>query len=261
MRRTASLATVGSAACFAVVLLAGCGSPAAAPAASSSPAPTPSATTSASPSPSPSATSSASPTPASASPTAASQAPSAQASTAPAGWKSFTTGDGTLTFSYPEKWTINDAAPGASGAAVDVLTDYGKTIASLRTGVVTGAQCTDKMPFMQYDTAPVPALAQNGTAPRFVFEARTDRAASDPAKATMFAYGLTSEPEPTGTEACPMTHFFNWPPSGATFGGVYDPFDTTPGGPMHVDTPEAYKDTTEYQWAKQMIMSLRPAGK
>ncbi|QDW28994.1 hypothetical protein FFF93_003770 [Arthrobacter sp. KBS0702] len=251
MRRTASLATVGSAACFAVVLLAGCGSPAAAPATGSSPAPTPSVT------------SSASPTSASASPTAASQSPAstAPASTAPAGWKSFTTGDGTLTFNYPEKWTINDAAPGASGAAVDVLTDYGKTIASLRTGVVTGAQCTDKMPFMQYDTAPVPALAQNGTAPRFVFEARTDRAASDPAKATMFAYGLTSEPEPTGTEACPMTHFFNWPPSGATFGGVYDPFDTTPGGPMHVDSPEAYKDTTEYQWAKQMIMSLRPAGK
>lgn len=248
MRRTASLATVGSAACFAVVLLAGCGSPAAAPAASATSATTPSATSSAMPT---------------TTPTAASQSPAstAPASAAPAGWKSFTTGDGMLTFDYPEKWTINDAAPGANGAAVDVLTDYGKTIASLRTGVVTGAQCTEKMPFMQYDTAPVPALAQNGTAPRFVYEARTDRAASDPAKATMFAYGLTSEPEPTGTEACPMTHFFNWPPSGATFGGVYDPFDTTPGGPMHVDSPEAYKDTTEYQWAKQMIMSLRPAGK
>ena len=255
MRRTATLATVGSAAWFALVLLAGCGSPAAAPAASATSATTPSATSSATPT-------SAAPS-ASAPPTAASQSPASTApvSAAPAGWKSFTTGDGMLTFDYPEKWTINDAAPGANGAAVDVLTDYGKTIASLRTGVVTGAQCTEKMPFMQYDTAPVPALAQNGTAPRFVYEARTDRAASDPAKATMFAYGLTSEPEPTGTEACPMTHFFNWPPSGATFGGVYDPFDTTPGGPMHVDSPEAYKDTTEYQWAKQMIMSLRPAGK
>lgn len=252
MRRTASLATVGSAALFAAGLLAGCGSPGAAPAASSSPASSPAATSTAA-SAAPSAS-----TPQSAASGAASQAP---ASPAPAGWKSFTTGDGTLTFIYPEKWTINDAAPGANGAAVDVLTDYGKTIASLRTGVVTGAQCTEKMPFMQYDTAPVPALAQKGTVPRFVYEARTDRTATDPAKATMFAYGLTSEPEPTGTEACPMTHFFNWPPSGASFGGVYDPFDTTPGGPMHVDSPEVYKDTPEYQWAKQMIMSLRPAGK
>src|SRR6476620_135324 len=148
MRRTASLATVGSAACFAVVLLAGCGSPAAAPAASATSATTPSATSSAMPT---------------TTPTAASQSPAstAPASAAPAGWKSFTTGDGMLTFDYPEKWTINDAAPGANGAAVDVLTDYGKTIASLRTGVVTGAQCTEKMPYMQYDTAPVPALAQN----------------------------------------------------------------------------------------------------
>lgn len=253
MRRTASLTAVGSAAFCAALVLSACGSPAAAPAASSSPASTSSApSTSTAPAPS-----------ASASQTAASQSPAstAPASPAPAGWKSFTTGDGTLTFNYPEKWTVNDAAPGASGAAVDVLTDYGKTIASLRTGVVTGAECTEKMPFMQYDTGPVPALAQNGTAPRFVYEARTDRTESDPAKATMFAYGLTSEPEPTGTEACPMTHFFNWPPSGASFGGVYDPFDTTPGGPMHVDSPEVYKDTPEYQWAKQMIMSLRPAGK
>lgn len=245
MRRTASLTTVGSAAFCTALLLSGCASPAAAPAASS-PAPTASSlTTSSAPAPS------ASPSPSSASP----------AAPVPAGWKSFTTGDGTLTFNYPEKWTVNDAAPAAKGAAVDVVTDYGRTIASLRTGVVTGAECTVKMPFMQYDTAPVPALAQNGTVPRFVYEARTDPAASDPAKATTFAFGLTSAPEPTGAEACPMTHFFNWRPSGASFGGVYDPFDTTPGKPMHVDTPEVYKDTPEYQWAKQMIMSLRPAGK
>jgi hypothetical protein len=180
----------------------------------------------------------------------------------PAGWKPFTTADGTLTFNYPGTWTVISAPSGGTiGAAVDVLTDYGRTIASLRTGVVTGAECTAKMPFMQYDSAPVPALARSGVAPRFVYEARTDRTARDPAKQTTFAFGLTSAPEPAGTEACPMAHFFNWPPSGASFGGVYDPFDTTPGKPMHVDSPEVYKDTTEYQNAKQMIMSLRPAGK
>ena len=33
---------------------------------------------------------------------------------------------------------------------------------------------------------------------------------------------------------------FTWPPSGASFGGVYNPFDTSPGNEPFVDTPEAY---------------------
>lgn len=261
MRVTTASARMGVAA-FCAAVLAGCGSPAAGPATGSTGVSS-SATSTAPPSAAASSEVSSSASASSSSPTSPAAAPATTgaASAVPAGWKSFTTGDGTLTFNYPGTWTVNDAAPGAKGAAVDVLTDYGKAIASLRTGVVTGAECTEKMPFMQYDSAPVPALAQGGVAPRFVYEARTDRTASDPQKATTFAFGLTSEPEPTGTEACPMAHFFTWPPSGASFGGVYDPFDTTPGKPMHVDTPEAYKDTTEYQNAKQMIMSLRPAGK
>jgi len=255
MRRTASLAMVGPAAFAAAAVLAACGSSVTPPVSVTS---VPGEiTTTVVPPPSPS------PPPGSPPQSPATSAPGtpAPASSVPAGWKSFTTGDGALTFNYPEKWTVNDVAPGAKGAAVDVATDYGNAVASLRTGVVTGAECTAKMPFMQYDSAPVPALAQGGQTPRFVFEARTDTTAADPSKATTFAYGVTSEPEPTGTAACPMMHFFNWPPSGASFGGVYDPFDTTPGGPQHVDTPEAYKDSTEYQSAKQMIVSLRPAGK
>lgn len=240
MRATAALATMGTAA-WSAALLVGCGSQASAPATGSPAAPASTA----------SSTSSAPVMPSAATPGA----------TVPAGWKSSTSADGSLTFNYPGTWTVKTAPAGATGAAVEVLTDYGRTIASLRTGLVTGAECTAKMPFMQYDSAPVPALVQKGVAPRFVYEARTDPTAGDPAKQTTFAFGLTSAPEPTGTEACPMAHFFNWPPSGASFGGVYDPFDTTPGKPMHVDTPEAYKDTAEYQNGKQMIMSLRPAGK
>jgi hypothetical protein len=79
-------------------------------------------------------------------------------------------------------------------------------------------------------------------------------------KATVLAYGITSAPEPTGPEACPIAHFFSWPPSGAMFGGVYNPFDTSPGNEPHVDTPEAYKETAEYKNIRRMITSLRPAG-
>lgn len=241
MRRVATFATAFSAFCAAAVL-AGCGTPAAAPATGSPPAETSPAT----------ATTSASPS-----------AATSPAVTAPAGWKTFTTADGSLAFDYPESWTIKDPAgqPAEGGAFVELVSDYGKTMATLRTNMVTGAECTEKFPFMMYDSEPVPALAQDGVAPRFVYEGRTDPDTSDPAESLTLAYGLTSAPEPTGDTACPIFHFFTWPPSGAMFGGVYDPFDTTPGGPMHVDTPEVYMDTTEYKYVKQAITSLRPAGK
>lgn len=248
MRRVTSFATAFSAFCAAAVL-AGCGSPAPAPATGS---PTAETSTAAAP-----ATTSASP--GTATPPAA---------PAPAGWKTFTTSDGSLAFDYPESWSIKDPAdePAEGGVAVDLVSDYGKTMATLRTNMVTGAECTEKLPFMMYDAEPVPALAQNGVVPRFVYEGRTapvsdEYEADDPAGSLSLAYGITSGPEPTGDTACPISHFFTWPPSGAMFGGVYDPFDTTPGGPMHVDTPEVYMDTDEYKNVKQAITSLRPAGK
>ncbi|MEC5191783.1 MULTISPECIES: hypothetical protein [unclassified Arthrobacter] len=345
MRRTASFTTAISAFCAAAVL-AGCGSTPAAPATSSPP-----------PSTATAAPQSSSATPATSTSAAGTTAPAA---TVPAGWKTHTTSDGTLAFDYPETWTVKDPAdePAEGGIAVDLVSDYGKTMASLRTNMVVGAECTEKSPFMVYDSAPVPALAQGGITPRFVYEGRTEPVAADPAAGDpaagdpaagdpaagdpaaddpaagdpaadapeepgadpaadaqadpatdaqadpaaeeagadpaveepadpaadasasdspeetggdpdagnpgptlTFAYGITSAPEPTGDTACPIFHFFSWPPSGAMFGGAYDPMDTTPGGPAHVDTPEAYKDTPEYKNVKQAIMSLRPAGK
>ena len=93
MRRAASFATAFSAFCAAAVL-AGCASPTAAPATSSPPAKTATATASAPPS--------------TASP----------AVTVPAGWKTFTTSDGTLAFDYPEAWTIVDPAGPPSDGGV-----------------------------------------------------------------------------------------------------------------------------------------------
>ncbi|XTR51662.1 hypothetical protein ACOM2C_16620 [Pseudarthrobacter sp. So.54] len=334
MRRTASFTTVISAFCAAAVL-AGCGSTPTAPATSSPPPSTATAV--------PQSSSATPATPTSADGT------TAPAATVPAGWKTHTTSDGTLAFDYPETWTVKDPAdePAEGGIAVDLISDYGKTMASLRTNMVVGAECTEKSPFMVYDSAPVPALAQGGITPRFVYEGRTepveadpatddpaaddpaagDPAAGDPAADALeepgadpaadvtdpaaeepgpdpaadasadpaadasadpaadasasdspeetggdpaagnpgptltFAYGITSAPEPTGDTACPIFHFFTWPPSGAMFGGAYDPMDATPGGPVHVDIPEAYKETPEYKNVKQAIMSLRPAGK
>ncbi|MDQ0851415.1 hypothetical protein QFZ65_003353 [Arthrobacter sp. B3I9] len=178
-------------------------------------------------------------------------------------WKNYTTTDGQLAFNYPAEWTVRDraaeAAPG--GVFVEVLADTGKSIATLRTNMVTGAECTEKYPYSRIDSEDLPALEQAGQTPRFVFEGRTIASASDPAQSNPLAYGITSAPEPSGSTACPIFHFFTWPPSGAMFGGAYNPFDTTPGNPPNVDTPQAYTETAEYKDLRKMITSLRPAGK
>lgn len=239
MHRIASSTAVLAAVCAA--MLAACGPPAAAPGTGSPPAV--SAPTS--------------------SPTEATASPSGTELSA-ADWKTFTTSDGQLTFDYPAEWSLRDPADAPAndgGAAVEVRNPGGKSMAILRTNVVpVGERCTVKQPYSVYSSEPVPALAQNGEAPRFVFESRTDPSATDPMKMTAFAYGITSVPEATGTEACPIEHVFAWPPSGAKFGGVYNPFDTSPGNPMHADTPEVYAMTSEFEDIRKMIKSLRPAG-
>jgi hypothetical protein len=194
----------------------------------------------------------------------ATAAPSATATPAPApaaGWTSYTTADGALVFDHPETWTVRDAdgaAPG--GIFVEVVGGNGKLHASLRTNLVTGAECAEKHPYSVIVSEPLPQLEQPGGIPRFVFESRTNPAETDPVKMTTFAYGITSGPEPSGPAACPISHFFTWPPSGAAFGGIYDPFDTTPGNPPHADTPEVYAATEEFTNIRKMITSLRPAG-
>ncbi len=177
-------------------------------------------------------------------------------------WTSYTTADGSLTFDHPAGWKVTDlggqAAPG--GIFVSVADEHGTELATLRTNMVTGSECLDKQPYGVFDSEPLPALSQQGEAPRFVFETRTDVNNPDPAKVNVYAYGITSAMAPDGPEACPIFHFFTWPPSGAMFGGAYNPLEARPGLEMHVDTPEAYTETAEYKKIKKMITSLRPAS-
>ena len=176
-------------------------------------------------------------------------------------WKTFTTSDGTLAFDYPAAWTVKDPAEAAAegGVFVELVSDYGKTMATLRTNMVTGAECTEKFPFMVYDAEPVPALAQGGR-PRGSSTRAGPTRREGSAESLTLAYGITSAPEPAGDTACPIFHFFTWPPSGAMFGGVYDPFDTTPGAPQHVDTPEVYMDTAEYKNIKRRSLRCGRPG-
>ncbi len=196
-------------------------------------------------------------------PSKAALKPAANASPRPsvqAEWKTYTTPDGSLMFDYPPDWTVKDrakeAAPG--GVFVEVLTAAGKSIATLRTHIVTKADCAQKYPYTLMDSQELPALAQGGVKPRFVFEGRDDHEAY-PTRPAPLSYGITSEPLPSGPSACPVFPFFTWPPGVASFSGVYTP-QVTAGDTPDIDTPEAYSGTDEYDELRQTITSLRPAG-
>ena len=204
--------------------------------------------------------------PAQSAPTPSAPTPSAPATERPAsGWQTFTTTDGRLSFDYPAGWTVKDPGGALSGEFVDVLNAGGKPMAGLRTNIVTGAECVSKTPYEVYDSEPMVALAEGGGAdggvPRYVFESRGDDPDPVATQSTIAAYGITMVPEEAGVVACPMFHLFLWPPSGAFFGGTYNPeHNVTPGDPAmpYLKKARLYASTPEYQDIRTMITSLRP---
>jgi len=210
--------------------------------------------------------------PAQPSPATSAPAPGPSASDGPAsegptsGWKTFTTVDGGLSFDYPARWTVKDPGGALGGEFVDVLNARGKPMAGLRTNIVTGAECVEKTPAEVYDSEPMVALAEGGGAdggvPRYVFESRGDDPDPVATQFTVAAYGITMVPAEAGNMACPMFHLFLWPPSGAFFGGTYNPeYNETPGDPAlpYLEKARLYASTPEYQDVRTMITSLRPA--
>ena len=184
----------------------------------------------------------------------------------PSGWQTFTTSDG-LSFDYPPDWTARDPGGALGGAFVDVTNAEGKTMAELRSNIVTGAECVEQYPYEVYDSEPLEALTGPGTAdravPRYVFESRGDVTDPVPTQTTTAAYGITMLPEETGPQACPMFHLFLWPPSGALFGSTYDPANnSTPGATSlpYLEKAKLYAGTDEYRMIRRMITSLRPAS-
>ena len=192
------------------------------------------------------------------------------ATTPPSGLQTFTTSEGGLSFDYPVHWRVRDPAGEnpLGGAFVEVVSEAGKPMATLRTNVVTGAECMEKYPAQMFDSQPLQALAEGGAAdapvPRFVFEARGSGMAPVATPPTLAGYGITMVPEEAGNTACPMFHLFLWPPSGALFGAAYNPENNrTPGDPSqpYLEKARLYAGTPEYQDIRRMITSLRPAGK
>lgn len=181
-------------------------------------------------------------------------------------WKTFTTADGQLAFDLPSAWSVRDPAgelPEGGGAFAEVTNEAGRPLATLRTNMATGSTCTEKYPYSEFESQELPALAQASHVPRYVFETRGDAAAPGPANTPAAAYGITTVAAPTGDSACPIFHFFTWPPTAAMFGAFYNPDNNrTPGAESlpYLEQARKYMDTTEYQNIRRMITSLRPAG-
>lgn len=251
MRSPAASGAVISAVLLSALLLAGCGPQASPPTAAGSPG---GASTSASATPTPS--------PAASSPTPAGTPGAAPASET---WKTFTTADGELMFDLPATWSVRDPAgelPEGGGAFAEVTNAAGRPLATLRTNMATGSTCMERYPYEVLEAQELPALAQNGAAPRYVFEARGNDAAPGPADTPAAAYGITAVPPPTGETTCAIFHFFTWPPTAAMFGAFFSPENNvTPGAESlpYLEQATRYAATDEYGDIRRMITSLRPA--
>ncbi|MGO4189775.1 hypothetical protein [Pseudarthrobacter sp. TAF60_1] len=235
------------------LLLAGCGLQAG-----------PQQSTSASPSPAATSTTEAATT--AAAPTASGGSAATASAPASAAWTTFTTADGQLTFELPAAWSVRDPAgelPDGGGAFAEVTNQAGKPLATLRTNMATGSTCMERFPYQVLESQELPALTQNGTAPRFIFETRGNGATPGPADTPAAAYGIQTSQLPTGDLACAIFHFFTWPPTAAMFGAFFSPENNVvPGAESlpYLEQAKKYTQTDEYWDIKRMITSLRPAA-
>lgn len=181
-------------------------------------------------------------------------------------WATFTTADGTLTFDHPAGWTVQDPAgelAEGGGAFAEVRNEAGKPLATLRTNMATGSTCMEKYPYQVLETEELPALAQEGMVPRFIYETRGNTTEPGPPDTPAAAYGITSGPPPAGDVACAIFQFFTWPPNAAMFGAFYNPENNqTPGDQSlpYLELAQKYAQTPEFRDIKRMITSLRPVG-
>jgi hypothetical protein len=123
-------------------------------------------------------------------------------------------------------WSVRDPAgelPEGGGAFAEVRNQAGKPLATLRTNMATGSTCTERFPYEVLDSQELPALTQNGSAPRYIFETRGNGATPGPADTPAAAYGIQVSPLPTGSSASAIFHFFTWPPTAAMFGAFFSP--------------------------------------
>ena len=186
----------------------------------------------------------------------------------PAGWKTYRSSGGKVSFDYPGNWTVVGQSAGASGqVSVQVNDQLGKTIATLTyggTGGLGGACSAEPVPYTVLDFAtvdlPYNPQASNSVTPRFTFRAMED------AGGVIASYGLTSTVGGQGGKACLIYNVVNGPSESPVYMFASTVQMNSGGsgasGAMtfpSLDEARAYMATPEYANAKQMITSLRIA--
>lgn len=281
----AAVSGLAAAAVITVGVVAGnVGNPAPAPAPAAStetagPA-SPSRTAPASSGPSPSGSASpSSPTPAQTAPAVAlpplpaepagpatSATASASAPPLPAGWNTYRSSGGKVSFDHPGTWTVVPAAGAAPDAVnVEVKDQAGQIVAMLTyggSGAVGGSCFTEPVPYTVLDYAavdlPYNPQVPDSVTPRFAFRAMED------AGGVIASYGLTSTAGGQDGKACMIYNLVN----GTSASPIYMFASALQMGPGNspqqgvltfagLDAARAYMKTPAYADAKRMITSFR----
>lgn len=185
-------------------------------------------------------------------------------------WKTFTSGNGKVSFDYPAQWTVT-SPPGAAAAPavdVDVADESGLVVASLHYGPSggIGGACQGPVPYRVLDSVelalPYNQAAADTITPRFTF-----RALLETGRVTA-SYGITSSAAGRDGTTCMFYNVVSGPPESPLY-SFADAFQVNAGGPEEVagrkgaktfpslDAARAYMGTAEYRNAKRMITSLK----
>ena len=185
-------------------------------------------------------------------------------------WKTFTSGNGNVSFDYPAQWTVT-APPGAAASPavdVDVADETGLVVASLHYGPSggIGGACQAPVPYKVLDSVelalPYNQAAADTITPRFTFRALLE------AGRVTASYGITSSAAGRDGTTCMFYNVVSGPPESPLY-SFADAFQVNAGGPEEVagrkgaktfpslDAARAYTETAEYWNAKRMITSLK----
>ncbi|TSE16271.1 hypothetical protein B1A87_010720 [Arthrobacter sp. KBS0703] len=198
--------------------------------------------------------------------TSAAAAASASAGPLPAGWATYRSSGGKVSFDHPGTWTVVPAAGAAPDAVnIEVKDHAGKIVAILTyggSGAVGGACFTEPVPYTVLDFAevdlPYNPQVPDSVTPRFAFRAMED------AGGVIATYGLTSTAGGPDGKACTIYNLVN----GTSASPIYMFAGALQMGPgnspqqgvlqfANLDAARAYMKTPAYADAKRMITSLR----
>lgn len=188
----------------------------------------------------------------------------------PAGWSTYSSTSGKVSFDHPGTWTVVPQTGGTPGAVnLEVKDKAGKLVAMLTyggKGGVGGACTADPVPYtvLDYATVDVPYNPQvpDSVTPRFAFRAMQE------AGGVTASYGLTSTVGGQDGKSCMIYNLVNGPAESPIYmfasglqmtAGNPGQADSSPGAMTFASLADAraYMKSAEYTNAKRMIMSLR----